>query len=132
TVLTGSDFHVASQLNVGKTLEFGADLCSFVEQQDYYPFYAGVISPDIGTTDTISPGSVFGVKRRLGSAYARLKLPKVPVHVFVKGAWQARVGHTQLGYFDENNATPCLTCYFTSELQAVNYTTRDIGGGVEV
>jgi len=132
TVLTGSDFHVASQLNVGETLEFGADLRSFVEQQDYYPFYAGVISPDIGTTNTISPGSVFGVKRRLGSAYARLKLPKVPVHVFVKGDWQARVGHTQLGYLDENVDTTCTTCHFTSELQSMNYTTRDIGGGVEV
>ena len=132
TVLTGSDFHVASQLNVGDTLEFGADLRSFVEQQDYNAFYAGVISPDIGTTNSIAPGSIYGIKRRLGSAYARLKLPNLPVHAFVKGDWQARVGHEQLGYLDENIDTTCTTCHYTSELQAVNYTTRDIGAGLEV
>jgi len=132
TVLTGSDFHVALQLNVGQNLEVGADMRSFVEQQDNYPFYTGVISPDIGTTDGIPPGSVFGVKRRLGNAYARLKLPKVPVHLFVKGDWQARVGHTQFAYLDENTDTTCSTCHFTSQLQSLNYTTRNVGGGVEV
>jgi predicted CXXCH cytochrome family protein len=132
TVLTGSDFDITSQFNLGRELEVGADIRSFFEQQDDNPFYSSVISPDIGTTDLITPGSVFGVKRRLGNAYARLKLPNLPVHLFVKGGWQARVGHTQLAYFDENIDTTCTTCHFTSQLQALNYTTRDIGGGVEV
>lgn len=121
TVLTGSDFDMKSRLTVGDTLEVGGDLRSFVEQQDNYPFYAGVISPDITNAagvqslyDGIPSGSVFGVKRRIGSAYARLKLPKVPVHLFVKGGWQARVGHTQLGYLDENIDATCSTCHFTS------------------
>jgi len=132
TVLTGSDFDVATQLNVGETLEARADLRSFVQQQDNYPFYSGVISPDIETSDNIPAGSVFGVKRRMGNAYARVKVPSLPVHLFVKGGWQARVGHTQLAYLDENTDTSCSTCHFTSRLQSLNYTNRDIGGGVEV
>ncbi len=139
TVLTGSDFHVVSQLNVGDRLEVGADMRSFVEQQDNYPFYAGVMSPDIVNAegdpslyDGIPAGTVFGVKRRLGSAYARVKLPKVPVHLFVKGDWQARVGHTQFAYLDENIDSTCTTCHFTSQLQRLNYTTRNAGAGVEV
>ncbi len=132
TVLTGSDFHVASQLHVGALLEVGADMRSFVEQQDDVPFYAGTISPDIGTTDGIPAGSVFGVKRRIGSAYARLKVPKIPVHLFVKGDWQARVGHTQFAYLDENINANCDTCHFTSQFQFLNYTTRNLGGGAEV
>jgi len=131
-VATGSDYHIASQFNLGSRFEASADMRSFVEQQDNYPFLSGVISPDIGTTDAIPAGAVFGVKRRLGKAYARLKLPKVPVHVFVKGDWQARVGQTQLGYLDENTDTTCSNCHYTSSLQALNYTTRDVGGGVEV
>jgi predicted CXXCH cytochrome family protein len=132
TVLTGSDFHVASQFNLGELLDLKADLRSFVQQQDNYPFYAGQISPDIGTTDTIDPGSTFSVTRRLGDVSARLKVPKLPVHVFAKGSWQAREGHTQLTYLDENIDTTCSTCHFTSRLQGINYTTRSISAGVEV
>jgi len=133
TVLTGSDFDIKSRLTVGDRLEVGADLRSFVEQQDNYPFYSAVISPDIETSDGIPAGSVFGVKRRLGNAYARLKLPKVPVHLYVKGGWQARVGQTQFQYLDENINNNCgQTCHYTSQFQQLNYTTRDLGGGMEV
>ena len=130
-VATGSDFHIASQFNLGSRFEASADMRSFVQQQDNYPFYSGVISPDIGTTDGIPPGAVLGVKRTLGKAYARLKLPKIPVHVFVKGGWQSRVGQTQLTHLDEDINGNCDTCHYTSSLQALNYTTRDVGGGVE-
>jgi predicted CXXCH cytochrome family protein len=132
TVLTGSDFHMKSQLNVGQLLEAGAEMRSFVEQQDNYPFYSGEISPDIGVTDNIPAGAVFGVRRRLGSAYARLKVPNTPVHVFVKGSWQARAGETQLAYLDENIDTTCSTCHYNSGLRQLNYTTRNIGAGAEV
>ena len=37
----------------------------------------------------------FGIKRRLGKAYGRVKLPNLPIHAFVKGNWQARVGEQQ-------------------------------------
>ena len=131
-VISGSDFHVASQFNLGERLDVGADMRSFVEQQDNYPFLSGAISPDITTTDTIAPGSVFGVKRRMGNAYAKVKLPEIPVHLFVKGDWQARVGHTQLSYLDENTDSTCSSCHFTSTLQSLNYTTRSIAGGAEL
>jgi hypothetical protein len=132
SVVSGSDYDFRSQFDVGQRLEFDADLRSFVQQQENYPFYSSVISPDIGTTETIPPGLVFGITRRLGTWQARLKLPKAPIHVFARGSWQARVGQTQLAYLDENIDNTCSTCHYTSQLQGVNYTTRDIGGGVEV
>jgi predicted CXXCH cytochrome family protein len=140
TVLSGSDFDIKSRLTLGDLLEVGGDLRSFVEQQDNYPFYSEAISPDITTAsgtqsiyDQIAPGTVFGVKRRLGNAYARLKVPNSPVQLFVKGGWQARVGHTQFMFLDENTNTNCgETCHYTSQLQRLNYTTRNVGGGVEV
>jgi predicted CXXCH cytochrome family protein len=140
TVLTGSDFDIKSRLTLGDRLEVGGEIRSFFEQQDNYPFYTSVMSPDIVNAegnpslyDGIPFGSTFGVKRRLGNAYARLKLPSLPVHLFVKGGWQARVGQTQFAFLDENINNNCgETCHFTSQLQRLNYTTRDVGGGVEV
>jgi len=134
-VLTGSDFNVGSRFSLGQWLEVGANMRSFVEQQDNYPFLSSspLISPDIITTDAIPPGTVFGVKRRMGDAYARFKVPTLPVHLFVRGSWQARVGQTQSSFLDENINNNCgETCHHTSQLQQLNYTTRNIGGGVEV
>jgi len=155
-VLTGDDFQAASQVTVGEWAQFGFDMRSFVQQQDHYQFYAfpfldvppGSAKPcppdqclDT-TSDFIPSRNVFGVKRRLGSAYARVKVPRLPVHVFVKGNWQARVGATQLAYLDENttpavyvggvNSTCGQQCHFNSQFQPVNYTTRNIGGGAEM
>ncbi len=140
TVISGSDFDVKSLFTLGDRLEVGGQLRSFVQQQDNYPFYTSVISPDIvnvqGNTslyDGIPFGSAYAVKQRLGNVYARLKLPRVPVRLFVKGGWQARVGQTQLGFLDENVNNNCgETCHFTSRLQQLNSTTRDVGGGVQV
>jgi predicted CXXCH cytochrome family protein len=133
-VLTGDDYSAASQLTVGKHLRAGFDTRSFVQQQDNYPFYAGVMSPDLlPITDLIPSHTTFGVKRRLGNAYAQLKVPKLPVHLFVKGGWQARSGVTQLAYLDENTTPSCgELCHYTSHFQPVNYTTRNIAGGADV
>jgi len=133
-VLTGSDYSAASQLTAGQTLQAGVETRSFVQQQDTYPFYAGVMSPDLlPITDLIPSHATYGVTRRLGSAYARLKVPKLPVHVFANGDWQARSGVTQLSYLDENTTTTCgELCHYTSRFQGVNYTNRKIGGGAEI
>jgi predicted CXXCH cytochrome family protein len=158
-ILTGNDYHVASQLTLGERLQIGFDIRSFVQQQDNYPFYADYIdngapfpgppppqpAPAAGlifATRNIPQGSVFGLKRRFGNAYARLKLPNLPVHLFVKGDWQARDGTSQLAYLDESsfpnaidpttNTPQCNNCHFTSQFQPVNYTTRTVGGGAEV
>jgi hypothetical protein len=133
-VLSGDDYSTASQVTAGEWLRAGLDMRSFVQQQDNYPFYAGVMSPDLlPITDLIPSHTTFGVTRRLGDAYARLKVPKLPVHVFVKGNWQARSGVTQLAYLDENTTTTCgESCHYTSHLQRANYTTRNIAGGADV
>lgn len=131
-VLTADDYRVTSQFTVGETLQLGVDLRSFFQQQDNYPFYGTAISPDIVPDNQIPNGAVFGVKRRLGEASARVKLPDVPVRVFVKGSWQARAGHAQLAWLDMGGDAGCNYCHFVSQLQPVNYTTRTIGGGAEV
>jgi predicted CXXCH cytochrome family protein len=138
TVLTGDDYYGKSQLTIGGRLQAGFDMRSFVQQQDHYPFYAFPVmdQPSVDTTTDLIPShAVFGVTRRLGSAYARLKVPKLPVHLFVNGNWQARAGVTQLAYLDENTtpgADTCGTqCHWTSRFQSANYTTRNIGGGAD-
>jgi len=155
-VLSGDDYQAASQVTAGQWLKFGFDVRSFVQQQDNYPFYA-FPSLDLQrsplyplqpfpncapaydcTTQLIASHDVFGVKRRLGNAYAQIKVPKWPVHLFVKGDWQARAGTTQLAYLDENSFVPNVPqacgnqCHFQSQFQPVNYTTRNIGGGADV
>jgi predicted CXXCH cytochrome family protein len=145
-VLTGDDYSAASQLTAGERLQAGFDMRSFVQQQDHYPFYAFPVmdvvpgsGPADTTTDLIPSHATFGIKRRLGSAYARLKVPKLPVHLFVKGDWQARSGLSQLAYLDENVTPNCgELCHYqsggslNSQLQQVNYTTRSIGGGADI
>jgi len=148
-VITASDYSVASQLTVGERLRFGFDTRGFVQQQDNYPFYAFPVldvppggSPADTTTNLIPSHATFGVKRRLGKAYVQFKVPKLPVHLYVNGDWQARVGTTQLAYLDENttpaifsggvNTTCGQLCHFQSQLQPLNYTTRNISGGGDV
>jgi predicted CXXCH cytochrome family protein len=143
-VLSGDDYSAASQLTAGDRLQVGLFIRSFIQQQDHYNFYAfpvldippGSTTPPDTTTDLIPGQAVFGVKRRLGNAYVRGKVPKLPIHLFVKGDWQARVGVTQLAYLDENTGNDASTCgaqcHFNSQLQALNYTTRNIGGGAQV
>ena len=117
-VLTGDDYSAATQLTAGERLRVGLFIRSFIQQQDNYPFYAFPAldvqvpggptplpncAPSFDCSTFLIPShAVFGVKRRLGNAYGRLKVPKLPMHLFVKGDWQARVGQTQLAYIDEN------------------------------
>ena len=138
-ILSGDDYSSATQLTAGDRFQVGLFIRSFLQQQDHYNFYAFPLldqpSQDT-TTDLIPSQSFFGVKRRLGNAYARAKVPKLPVHLFVKGDWQARVGETQLAYLDENTGNTAATCgaqcHFNSQFQSLNYTTRNIGGGAQV
>lgn len=133
-VITGEDYSAASQITIGQTLQAGFDTRSFVQQQDTYPFYAGIMSPDLlPITNLIPSHASYGVTRRLGNAYARFKVPKAPVHLFANGDWQARSGTSQLAYLDENATPNCgELCHYTTRFQPVNYTTRGIGGGAEV
>jgi predicted CXXCH cytochrome family protein len=140
-VLSGDDYQAASQITAGKWAKFGFDMRSFVQQQDHYPFYAfpildvppGTTTPLDSTTDLIPSHVPFAMTRRLGKAYGQVKLPKLPVHLFVNGDWQARAGVSQFGYLDENVTTTCgEQCHYQSQFQRVNYTTRNIGGGADV
>jgi DmsE family decaheme c-type cytochrome len=149
-VLSGEDYQAASQVTAGEWARFGFDMRSFVQQQDNYPFYAfpvldvppGATQPPDSTTDLIPAHTPFEVTRRLGKAYAQVKVPHWPVHLFVNGDWQARVGVSQLAYLDENttpavyvggvNTTCGAQCHFQSQSQPLNYTTRNIGGGGDV
>jgi len=133
-VLSGEDYSAGAQLTAGERLRVAFAIRSFLQQQDNYPFYAGAMSPDLlPITNTIPSGANFAVKRRLGEAYARFKTPSLPVHLFVKGNWEARVGVSQLSYLDENATSTCGdSCHFSTQFQPVNYTTRDVGGGADI
>jgi predicted CXXCH cytochrome family protein len=141
TVLTGKDYQAASQLTAGEWARINFDMRSFVQQQDHYPFYAfpvldvapGTTGAPDSTTDLIPSHVPFGVVRRLGKANAQFKLPKLPVHLFINGDWQARSGTAQLPYLDENVTPSCgEQCHFQSQFQAINYTTRNVGGGADI
>jgi predicted CXXCH cytochrome family protein len=156
-VLSSDDYSTATQLTAGERLQVGLFIRSFKQQQDNYPFYAfpklDVQVPGSAATPLpncapsfdcssflIPSGAVFGVTRRLGNAYGRAKVPKLPVHLFVRGDWEARSGATQLSYLDENSFVPIAgftqscgaQCHFQSQFQPVNYTTRNVGGGADV
>ena len=106
---------------------------SFVQQQDHYPFYAfpvldvppGTTTAPDSTTDLIPSHTPFAVVRRLGKANAQVKLPKLPIQLFVNGDWQARAGVSQFAYLDENttpavyvggvNTTCGAQCHYQSE-----------------
>ncbi|MGA2855779.1 MAG: cytochrome c3 family protein [Candidatus Sulfotelmatobacter sp.] len=146
-VLSSKDYQAASQLTAGQWARLGFDLRSFMQQQDHYPFYAfpvldvppGSTTPPDSTTDLIPSHTTFGVVRRLGKAQAQVKMPRLPIELFVKGDWQARAGVSQLAYLDENttpavyvggvNTTCGAQCHYQSQFQSMNYTTRNIGGG---
>lgn len=149
SVLNSQDYQAASQLTAADWARVGLDIRSFVQQQDHYPFAAfplldvssGCSGPCDTTTDLIPSHVPFYVVRRLGKAQGQVKLPKLPVHLFVNGDWQARSGTTQFAYLDENSYVPSLgangqfcgaQCHYQSQFQRTNYTTRTIGGGGDV
>ena len=100
------------------------------------------LTPPDSTADLIPSHAQFAVTRRLGKAYGQVKVPNWPVHLFVNGDWQARVGVTQFAYLDENttpavyvggvNTTCGAQCHYNSQFQPLNYTTRNIAGGADV
>lgn len=140
-VLSGQDYQAATQVTAGQWVRAGLDVRSFVQQQDHYPFYAfpvldvppGTNTPADTSVDLIPSHATFGVVRRLGRAEGQVKLPRLPVHLFAKGNWQARSGDSQLTYLDENVTPNCgELCHYTSQYQTVNYTTRNVSGGADI
>jgi hypothetical protein len=139
-VISRDDYNLKSRITFGKWLDFTLDNRSFVRHLDDNSYFgAAVISPDIIRIDTISPDSLLGVKRRMNNASLKVKLPEVPVKLFVKGGWQARDGNSQMQYFDmggdgviPNDNTGCANCHSASQYRTLNYTTRNIAGGAEV
>lgn len=137
--LTRDDYDVKSRWTLGKTLEIGIDSRSFLRHLEDNPFSANIMSPDIIRTDTIPNNALFGVKRTMNTAYGKVKLPKIPVKLFVKGGWQARRGETQMQYFDmggsgdlaTDQANACANCHSGSQYRSVNYTTRNLAVGAE-
>ena len=127
------DYRLKSQLNFANWLDIGLESRSFIRHLDLNSnFYAATISPDIVRTDTISPDSLLGVRRRMNSAHAKMQLPNIPVKLFVKGGWQARDGDMQMQFYDMGGDAQCGTCHSSSQFRTVNYTTRNIAGGAEV
>ena len=136
--LSRDDYDMKSRVTFGKWLDFSLDNRSFVRHLDDNSYFgAAVISPDIIRTDSIPPDSLLGIRRRMNNASVKLKLPKVPVKLFVKGGWMARDGNSQMQYYDmggngQLSDTGCDNCHSASRYRSYNYTTRNIAGGAEV
>jgi len=133
TFTSGDDYYMKGQFTLGKWFDVGFDARSFIRHlNDNSNFAASVISPDIVRTDTIPADSLLGIRRRMNSAHAKVKLPSVPIKLFVKGGWQATSGLNQMQYFDMGGDAQCGTCHSASQYRNLNYTNRNIAGGVEV
>ena len=139
-VLSRDDYDLKSRITFGKWLDFSLDNRGFVRHLDDNSYFgAAVISPDIIRIDTLPADSLLGIKRRINNASLKLKLPEVPVKLFVKGGWAARDGNSQMQYFDMGgdgvipiDNTGCANCHSASQYRSYNYTTRNIAGGAEV
>jgi hypothetical protein len=130
-----------ARVTFGDWLDLGMDNRSFVRHLDNNSnFYAATISPDIVRIDSVLPDSLLGIRRRMNTAYAKVKLPDIPVKLFVKGGWQARDGGSQMQYFDMGGSgdlaadqqAGCANCHSGSLYRENNYTTRNIAGGAQV
>src|SRR5208337_889762 len=139
-VLSRDDYDLKSRITFGKWLDFTLDNRSFVRHLDDNSYFgAAVISPDIIRIDSVPPDSLLGIRRRMNNASLKLKLPEVPVKLFVKGGWGARDGNSQMQYFDMGgdgvipiDNSGCANCHSASQYRSYNYTTRNIAGGAEV
>ncbi|MGD0792558.1 MAG: hypothetical protein ABR920_12380 [Terriglobales bacterium] len=137
-ILSRDDYDLKSRITFGKWLDFSLDNRSFVRHLDDNSYFgAAVISPDIIRIDTVPADSLLGIRRRMNNASLKLKLPKIPVKLFVKGGWGARDGTSQMQYFDMGgdgfiDNTGCANCHSASQYRTYNYTTRNIAGGAEV
>jgi len=135
--ISQDDYDMKGRFNFGKWLDIGFDARSFIRHLDDNSFFgASVISPDIVRTDSIPPDSLLGIRRRMNSAHVKVKLPNVPIKLFVKGGWQARDGLSQMQYYDmgyyAQDVSQCNGCHSVSQYRTINYTTRNIAGGAEV
>jgi len=140
-VISRDDYEAKSRATFGQWFDFSLESRSFVRHLDNNNFFgAGAISGDIVRIDSIPPEALLGVRRRMNNAQAKVKLPSIPVKLFVKGGWQARDGNGQTQYYDMGGsgtpatdiASPCANCHSGSDFRTFNYTTRNIAGGAEV
>jgi hypothetical protein len=150
-IISRDDYDVNTQYRVGKHFSFSMSNRSFIRHLDNVPYGTNLDPPSDASnpldgtvhTNLIPDGAVYGIKRTKNDVNARLKLPNTPLTMFVKGGWQARRGWSQMQFFDMGGQTnpqvlppdpsSCgLACHSTSRYQPLNYTTRNIAGGVEM
>jgi len=130
--LSRDEYDINSQLRLGQYFTLGVDSRSFIRHLDNVPFGTNLSPDDLIRSETIPAGTLFGIKRTQNAVNLRLKVPQVPVTLFVKGGWQARRGHTQLQYYDMGGDASCGSCHSAAQFRTVNYTTRNVGFGADV
>lgn len=143
SIISRDDYDVDTQFRLGKYFSFAMNNRSFIRHLDNVPFGTNLDEEATIRANFIPDGALFGVKRTKNTVNARLKLPKTPLTLIATGGWQARRGWSQLQFFDMGNQTdPPIpppdpescdgSCHSTARYRQVNYTTRNIGGGVEM
>lgn len=143
TIISRDDYDVDTQFRLGKYFSFSMNNRSFIRHLDNVPFGTNLDEDATIRTSFIPDGALFGVKRANNTVNGRLKVPKTPLTLIATGGWQARRGWSQTQFFDMGNQTnpPILppdpascdgSCHSTARYRQVNYTTRNVGGGVEM
>lgn len=143
SIISRDDYDVDTQFRLGKYFSFAMNNRSFIRHLDNVPFGTNLDEDATIRTNLIPDGALFGVKRTKNTVNARLKVPKTPLTLIATGGWQARRGWSQLQFFDMGNQTnPPISppdpescdgsCHSTARYRQVNYTTRNVGGGVEM
>jgi hypothetical protein len=143
SIISRDDYDVDTQFRLGNYFSFGMNNRSFLRHLDNVPFGTNLDEDATIRTSFIPDGALFGVKRTNNTVNARLKVPKTPLTLIATGGWQARRGSSQMQFFDMGNQTnPQIlppdpescdgSCHSTARYRHVNYTTRNVGGGVEM
>jgi len=130
--LSRDEYDIGSQIRLGKYLSLSVDARSLVRHLDNVPFGVNLSPDDLVRSDALPQGALFGIKRTMNNADFRVKVPQLPLKLFVKGGWQARRGHTQMQWYDMGGDVSCGSCHSTAQFRTVNYTTRNVGVGAEL
>ena len=141
---TRDEYDMDTQFKLGRDFSFSMSNRSFLRHLDDVSFGTNLDPDATIRTNFIPDSSLFGVKRTMNKASARYKVPHTPLTVFAIGGWQARRGLSQLQFFDmgtqnnpyipppDPNSCGGGSCHSTSRYRPINYTTRNVGGGVEM
>lgn len=141
--ITADEYDMDTQFKLGSNFSFSMNNRSFLRHLDDVSFGTNLDPDGTVRTNFIPDSALFGIKRTMNKVNVRYKVPHSPLTLIALGGWQDRRGVSQLQYFDMGaqndpyipppDPNSCGgSCHSTSRYRPINYTTRNVGGGVEL